>query len=84
MTPLRPRMGRTVTLCLAMSTWLLGVAISSPSLFYYTTFVEQYTEGQQRIICYGEWPDGDTNESLYEYMYVPFQLEQALLSLMII
>ncbi|XP_031332509.1 tachykinin-like peptides receptor 99D [Photinus pyralis] len=69
MTPLRPRMGRTVTLCLAMSTWLLGIAISSPSLFYYTTYVEQYSEEQQRIICYGAWPDGDTNESLYEYIY---------------
>ncbi|KAF5295075.1 hypothetical protein FQA39_LY13226 [Lamprigera yunnana] len=70
MTPLRPRMGRTVTLCLAMCTWLLGVAISSPSLFYYTTYIEQYSEEQQRIICYAAWPDGDTNESLQEYILI--------------
>lgn len=68
MTPLRPRMGRTVTICLAMSTWLLGIAISSPYLFYYTTYILPYQDGQQRIICYGEWPDGSTNESLLEYM----------------
>lgn len=68
MTPLRPRMGKTVTLCLALTIWLLGVAISSPYLFFYTTYVEVYQDGEERVICYGDWPDGETNASMYEYM----------------
>lgn len=67
MTPLRPRMGKTVTLCLTMAMWVLGIALSSPYLLFYTTFVEIYRDGEQRVICYGEWPDGPTNESMYEY-----------------
>ncbi|XP_017769026.1 PREDICTED: tachykinin-like peptides receptor 99D isoform X2 [Nicrophorus vespilloides] len=74
MTPLRPRMGRSVTLCLAMSTWVLGIAISSPYLFVFTTFTEKYKNGEERVICYAQWPDGATNESLYEYIYNVFNL----------
>lgn len=65
MTPLRPRMGKTVTLCVAMTTWLLGIAISFPNFMFYTTYED---ESGERVVCYAEWPDGATNESTMEYM----------------
>ncbi|XP_065157350.1 tachykinin-like peptides receptor 99D isoform X2 [Atheta coriaria] len=64
MTPLRPRMGRIVTLSLAIATWVLGAIISSPNLYVYTTFALP-----ERIICYSEWPDGLTGVSKLDYMY---------------
>lgn len=63
MTPLRPRMGRIVTLSLAIATWVLGAIISSPNLYVYTTFALP-----ERIICYSEWPDGLTGVSKLDYM----------------
>lgn len=64
MTPLKPRMGRRVTLCLAMTTWLLGILISWPYLIVYTTA----EVSEERVVCYPEWPDGSSGESMYEYM----------------
>ncbi|CAH1379658.1 hypothetical protein MTP99_003464 [Tenebrio molitor] len=69
MTPLRPRMGRTVTVLLAVSTWLLGIIIGSPSLMFFRTYTMPYKDGEERVICYPEWPDGSTNESMMEYIY---------------
>nr|XP_970102.3 PREDICTED: tachykinin-like peptides receptor 99D isoform X2 [Tribolium castaneum] len=69
MTPLRPRMGRTVTVLLAVTTWLLGVIIGSPSLMFFRTYTMPYKDGEERVICYPEWPDGTTNESMMEYAY---------------
>lgn len=67
MTPLRPRMGRHTTLILALLTWVLGVVMGMPSLLYYKTYRDTYTNGGERVICYPEWPDGLTNDSPYEY-----------------
>lgn len=64
MYPLRPRMGRRTTLCIALGTWVVGSALSCPSLLYFTT----YSYGESRVICYAEWPDGPTNESQQEYL----------------
>ncbi|ENN72174.1 hypothetical protein D910_08482 [Dendroctonus ponderosae] len=72
MTPLKPRMGRMVTLVLALSTWVLGIIIGMPSLLYYKTYKDTYSNGEERVICYPEWPDGISNESLYEYYNVNF------------
>ncbi|RZB84953.1 7tm 1 domain containing protein, partial [Asbolus verrucosus] len=69
MTPLRPRMGRTVTVLLAVTTWLLGILIGSPSLIFFRTYTMPYKDGEERVICYPEWPDGPTNESMIEYVY---------------
>ncbi|XP_063906741.1 tachykinin-like peptides receptor 99D isoform X2 [Zophobas morio] len=69
MTPLRPRMGRSVTVLLAVTTWLLGIIIGSPSLMFFRTYTMPYKDGEERVICYPEWPDGTTNESMMEYVY---------------
>lgn len=68
MNPLRPRMGRRTTLCIALGTWLVGSLLSCPSLLYFTTYTQEYSIGESRVICYAEWPDGPTNESQQEYM----------------
>ncbi|XP_044762535.1 tachykinin-like peptides receptor 99D [Coccinella septempunctata] len=69
MKPLRPRMGRTVTLLLAMSTWVVGFIIGLPSWLFYKTYHFSISETEERIICFSEWPDGVTNESMIEYSY---------------
>ncbi|KAJ8973787.1 hypothetical protein NQ317_013182 [Molorchus minor] len=69
MTPLRPRMGKTVTLLLAVFTWILGIVIGIPSLIYFRTYTDTLTDGEERVICYMEWPDGVTNESMQEYVF---------------
>ncbi|KAL1489399.1 hypothetical protein ABEB36_014301 [Hypothenemus hampei] len=70
MTPLKPRMGRLVTLVLALLTWVVGIIMGMPSLLYYKTYRDTYSNGEERIICYPEWPDGlGTQQSLYEYYF---------------
>jgi len=68
MYPLRPRMGRRTTLCTAMGIWVLGIALSLPNILVYTTAVLEYPNGEKRIVCYQEWPDGTGSESIQEYM----------------
>ncbi|XP_018575891.1 tachykinin-like peptides receptor 99D [Anoplophora glabripennis] len=68
MTPLKPRMGKTLTLLLALLTWILGILIGIPSLIFFRT----ETDGGERIICYMKWPDVETgkiNESMQEYIF---------------
>ncbi|XP_001652376.3 tachykinin-like peptides receptor 99D [Aedes aegypti] len=64
MNPLRPRMGKRATLCIAAAIWIVGIIISSPMLLFFTTF-----ELQDRVVCYSEWPDGPSNHSMQEYVY---------------
>lgn len=66
--PLKPRMGKRATLCIAGAIWVVGVFFSIPNYVFYTTYVLDFPNGDQRIICYGEWPDGPTNESQAEYL----------------
>lgn len=68
MSPLRPRMGKRTTLCIAGAIWILGIILSSPNLFFFTTYNQKLTNGEIRIVCYLEWPDGPTNHSLQEYV----------------
>ena len=67
MNPLRPRMGKRMTLGIAISIWIMGIALSMPNLIFYTLEVVEYEEGHLRRICYMNWPDGPTNQSIQEY-----------------
>ncbi|XP_044743977.1 tachykinin-like peptides receptor 99D, partial [Chrysoperla carnea] len=69
MKPLKPRMGRRTTLCIAVAIWIGSIALSCPNLLYFTTFEFKLDEHSSRIICYSEWPDGPTNLSYMEYVY---------------
>jgi tachykinin-like receptor len=70
MNPLRPRMGKRTTLCIAAGIWLIGCLIASPMLMFYTTYTEILSNNDARVYCYGEWPDGPTNHSNQEHMFV--------------
>lgn len=59
MNPLRPRMGRRATLCIAAAIWIAGVILSFPNLL---VFKAELVE-EDRYVCYPEWPDGSTNHS---------------------
>ncbi|XP_066909216.1 tachykinin-like peptides receptor 99D isoform X1 [Halyomorpha halys] len=69
MHPLRPRMGRRMTLCIAAGIWVIGSVFSLPMLIFFTTYTQDFTNGDQRVICYAEWPDGSTTVSYQEYLY---------------
>ncbi|XP_070502684.1 tachykinin-like peptides receptor 99D isoform X2 [Chironomus tepperi] len=68
MNPLKPRMGKKLTLCIAVLIWIIGIISSCPNFFFFTTF-DIPTE--DRVVCYAEWPDADreTNHSIQEYVY---------------
>lgn len=63
MNPLKPRMGKKATLCVAASIWIVGTIISCPSLLFFTTYPMK-----DHILCYAEWPDGPSNHSRQEYV----------------
>lgn len=67
--PLRPRLGRKTTLMIATSIWVVGTILSIPNLIFFTTHTEEFPNGDQRVICYAEWPDGITTNSFQEYVY---------------
>uniref|UniRef100_A0A182YAM1 G-protein coupled receptors family 1 profile domain-containing protein n=1 Tax=Anopheles stephensi TaxID=30069 RepID=A0A182YAM1_ANOST len=64
MNPLKPRMGKKATLCVAASIWIVGTIISCPTLLFFTTYPMK-----DHILCYAEWPDGPSNHSRQEYVY---------------
>ncbi|KAG5670249.1 hypothetical protein PVAND_000526 [Polypedilum vanderplanki] len=67
MNPLKPRMGKKLTLCIAGLIWIVGIISSSPNFFFFTTVEMPY---EDRVVCYAEWPDTDgDNHSLQEYIY---------------
>nr|CAD27763.1 putative tachykinin receptor [Anopheles gambiae] len=69
MNPLKPRMGKKATLCVAASIWIVGTIISCPSLLFFTTYPMK-----DHILCYAEWPDGPSNHSRQEYYNIVFML----------
>ncbi|XP_059616176.1 tachykinin-like peptides receptor 99D [Phlebotomus argentipes] len=69
MNPLRPRMGKRTTLCIAAIIWIVGVILSCPMLVFFTTYDQHLQEGEVRVVCYSEWPDGPTNHSFQEHVY---------------
>ncbi|XP_074040996.1 tachykinin-like peptides receptor 99D isoform X2 [Leptinotarsa decemlineata] len=66
LTPLKPRMGKTVTLIVALSTWILGTLVGMPDILY---FQSNPLNGTDRIVCYMKWPDGKENASKLEIIY---------------
>ena len=68
MYPLRPRMGKVTTICIALNIWVGGCLLSLPMLLYSTTAEIVYSDHSTRIICYANWPDGPTMESYQEFM----------------
>ncbi|XP_031829539.1 tachykinin-like peptides receptor 99D isoform X2 [Nomia melanderi] len=68
--PLKPRMGKRATLCVATIIWIVGVILSLPMLLFYTTFTENFANGEVRVICYSVFPNSDDNGPSYdEYLY---------------
>ncbi|KAJ8681813.1 hypothetical protein QAD02_017605, partial [Eretmocerus hayati] len=68
--PLKPRMGKRATLCTALAIWAFSAGLSTPGLLFYTTYTENFTNGEVRVICYANWPDVDAEgHSLAEYCY---------------
>ncbi|KAK2588543.1 hypothetical protein KPH14_006322 [Odynerus spinipes] len=68
--PLRPRMGRRATLCVAVVIWIVGAILSFPMLLFYTTYTQNFANGEVRVICYSDWPNRDDNGlSFQEYLY---------------
>ncbi|XP_076241349.1 tachykinin-like peptides receptor 99D isoform X1 [Calliopsis andreniformis] len=68
--PLRPRMGRRATLCVAIVIWFVGAMLSFPMLFFYTTYTQNFANGEVRVICYSDFPNRDDNGLSYdEYLY---------------
>ncbi|KAL0281394.1 UNVERIFIED_CONTAM: hypothetical protein PYX00_002393 [Menopon gallinae] len=74
MNPLRPRMGRKMTLGIAVGIWIVGIFFSIPNLIFHTLEVVTYKEGRQRRVCFMVWPDGPSTESEQEYWYNVFFL----------
>ncbi|KAG5878212.1 hypothetical protein JTB14_009777 [Gonioctena quinquepunctata] len=66
LTPLRPRMGKKITLVLALATWILGAAVGMPDILY---FQSTPLNGTDRIMCYMKWPDGEENQSKFSIIY---------------
>ncbi|CAL1674033.1 unnamed protein product [Lasius platythorax] len=68
--PLRPRMGKKATLCVAIVIWIVGAILSLPMLLFYTTYTQNFMNGEVRVICYSDWPNRDENGLSYdEYLY---------------
>lgn len=68
MSPLRPRMGKRTTITIAVIIWVIGIIVSCPMLVFFTTYNLYFKNGEYRVICYSEWPDGPTTRSFQEYV----------------
>ncbi len=67
MNPLRPRMGKRLTLGIAGGIWVAGSIIGLPNLLFFTTFETEATKDRDsQVLCYAEWPDGPQTESYQE------------------
>ncbi|XP_012529922.1 tachykinin-like peptides receptor 99D isoform X1 [Monomorium pharaonis] len=68
--PLKPRMGKKATLCVAIIIWIIGAILSLPMLLFYTTYTQNFANGEVRVVCYSDWPNTDDNGLSYdEYLY---------------
>lgn len=55
--PLRPRMGKRMTLCIAVAIWMTAAVLALPNLLFYKTFTAPLGSGRVRVVCYAAWPD---------------------------
>ncbi|XP_051156529.1 tachykinin-like peptides receptor 99D [Leptopilina boulardi] len=69
MNPLKPRLGRKATLCIALAIWIVGVVLSFPMLLFFRTFTHTFTNGEVRVICYSQWPK-ESHEYLYNVIFM--------------
>ncbi|XP_066981472.1 tachykinin-like peptides receptor 99D isoform X1 [Macrobrachium rosenbergii] len=69
MHPLRPRMGRKATITIAVWIWVSSICVSMPTMIFFTTDNIPEKDGEERVVCYGAWPDGDQGESYLEYVH---------------
>ncbi|TDG49789.1 hypothetical protein AWZ03_003777 [Drosophila navojoa] len=70
MKPLQPRMSKRRNLAIAAIIWLSSTLISCPMLLFFKTEEVPVTmENKTRIVCFSEWPDGQTNHSKQEHIY---------------
>ncbi|XP_020300124.1 tachykinin-like peptides receptor 99D isoform X2 [Pseudomyrmex gracilis] len=68
--PLKPRMGKKATLCVAIVIWIVSAILSLPMLIFYTTYTHIFVNGEVRVICYSDWPHRNENGHSYdEYLY---------------
>ncbi|CAG7705800.1 unnamed protein product, partial [Allacma fusca] len=67
MNPLRPRMGKRLTLGIAAGIWIGGCALSIPMILYFTTFERELSPENTIVLCYAEWPDGPQTQSQQEF-----------------
>lgn len=68
MYPLRPRMRLRKALTIVSIIWICGMIAAAPNLVTYTILIQDFANGDQRVVCYSEWPDGETTQSELEYM----------------
>ncbi len=68
MYPLRPRMGRVMTICIAVNIWMVSSLVSLPMVLYAETQEITYENATSRTICYLDWPDGEETASYQYYM----------------
>ena len=66
MNPLRPRMGKRATICIAIVIWIVGAVLSLPMLLFYRTYTQNFVNGEVRVICYGDFPNRDDNGLSYD------------------
>nr|XP_046916674.1 tachykinin-like peptides receptor 99D [Dermatophagoides farinae] len=67
--PLRPRMSRTATVIIIVIIWIASSFLSLPNIICSKTIVEEFKNGDTRVVCYLEWYDGVSTKSRIEYIY---------------
>lgn len=68
MHPLKPRMSRKANVTIMVLIWSASSLLSSPNLLFSTTEKELFKNGDFRVICFMEWPDGRSPGSTIEYV----------------
>ncbi|CAG9864187.1 unnamed protein product [Phyllotreta striolata] len=66
-TPLKQRMSQKCTLIVITWTWILGVVVALPNLWFFRA--DKVSRNSWRVSCYMQWPDGDTGKSKLECIY---------------
>lgn len=69
MRPLKHHMSRKRTILALFSIWFASAMLAIPCLLYSTTNSRRYNNGNTRIVCYMQWPDGSYPNSKTEYIY---------------
>ncbi|XP_051171327.1 tachykinin-like peptides receptor 86C isoform X2 [Leptopilina boulardi] len=69
MRPLKHHMSRKRTILALFSIWFASAMLAIPCLLYSTTNSRRYNNGNTRIVCYMQWPDGSYPNSKTEYMF---------------